>query len=118
MESRGPLNEGDQHMVKPDWLYIELERSGGQVPTFRPRFRIDIKGVSEEDLKTVDHLLSKVDLFHQPDRFPRTGHPDTFEYHLTIGSAEESHTIVFHDEDGHPKSLDALVDWIRDYQSR
>jgi hypothetical protein len=73
---------------------------------------------SAEDRKAIDRLLSKADFFHQPARFSGTGHPDVFEYRLTVQAAQESHTVVFHDEDGHPESLDALADWIRNYESR
>ena len=104
-------------MTQENWLSIEFERSGGQVPTFRPRFRVEVKGLSVDDHKAIDRLLGKADFFSQPARFPGTGHPDAFEYRLTVQTAEESHTVVFHDEDGHPKSLDALADWIRNYQS-
>ena len=104
-------------MAQHDWLYIELERSGGQVPTFRPRFTVEVKSLNPEDRKAIDRLLSNADFFRQPARFSGTGHPDAFEYRLTVQATEGSYTVIFHDGDGHPESLDALAEWVRNYQS-
>lgn len=103
-------------MVQENWQYIELGRSGGQVPTFRPKYRLEIKDLSAEERQTLARLLKEADFFHQPDRFPGTGFPDTFEYRLTVQSAEASHTVVFHDQDGHPESLDTITDWVYSHQ--
>lgn len=104
-------------MAQENWLYIELERSGGHVPTFRPKFRVEIKDLSATECEQLDRLLRNVDFFHQPARFSGTGHPDAFEYRLTVAGGEGSHTVVFHDQDGHPEAIDALATWIRAHQS-
>jgi hypothetical protein len=105
-------------MAQESWLYVELERSGGHVPTFRPKFRLEVKALSVDERKKLDRLLKDADFFHQPARFSGTGHPDAFEYRLTVEGTEESHTVVYHDQDGHPESIDTLADWVRAHQSQ
>ena len=104
-------------MAQDKWSFVELERSGGQVPTFRPKFRIEAKDLSEEERGSLDRLLKNSDFFNQPSRFSETGHPDTFEYRLTCDWDGQTHTVVLHDQDGHPATLDALVEWILDHKS-
>lgn len=98
-------------------VYIELERSGGQIPTYRPKFRVEVKDLSAEHRKALDRLLKDADFFHQPARFSGTGHPDAFEYRLNVQATDGSYVLIFHDQDGHPESIDALADWVRTRQS-
>ena len=99
-------------------IYVELERSGGQVPTYRPKFRVDVKGLSVEHRRVLDRLLKDADFFHQPTRFSGTGHPDVFEYRLHVQASDGSHVLIFHDQDGHPESIDKLAEWIRTHTSQ
>ena len=101
-------------MSQTDVSSVSVERSGGQVPTYRPSFKVDVKSLSEQERKTLLRLLQDVD-FHRPAaRSPGGAVPDSFEYTLSVEDASGAHTVVFRDQDGHPKSLDALVDWIRE----
>ena len=105
-------------MAQENLLAVQLEREGGQVPTYRPKVRIDVKDLSAADRAELDRLLKDADFFHQPTCFSETGFPDAFKYTLTVETGEGSHTVVFHDQDGHPESIGALTTWIRAHKSR
>lgn len=100
-------------MAQTGELSIEVERSGGQLPLYRPRFKVEEKDLSGQERRMLAHLVEKADFFSQPGRFSLTGHPDAFEYRMTVIQSGKAHTVVFHDDDGHPESLDDLVDWLR-----
>ncbi len=93
--------------------YVAYERSGGQVPTYRPAARIEAAKLTAGERAELDKLLKSADLLRQPQSFAAPRIPDSFEYRLTVAYANETRTIVFHDQDGHPQSLDALVNWIK-----
>jgi hypothetical protein len=105
-------------MAETDLTYIELQRSGGQLATLRPTFRVTAKDLSPEDRQALDALIGKADVMHLPERFAGRSVPDAFEYRLSIVSPRQTRTIVFHDQDGHPEALDALAEWIRQKKTR
>jgi hypothetical protein len=92
---------------------LELKRSGGQLPTYAPSFKVDPNQLSEPDRRTLESLLAGIDLASLPERFPAKPIPDAFEYTLTVRRNNTTRTVVFHDMDGHPKALDELAAWIR-----
>src|SRR5215831_19115367 len=94
-------------------IAIELERSGGQVPTLRPKFKIDVGKLSQNQRDELEDLITKTDFFRQPARTTGTVHPDAFEYRLTVQTKDGSHSVIYHDDDGHPDSIDSMADWIR-----
>ena len=109
---------GVQLMAQDNLLAVQLERSGGQVPTYRPKFKVEVKNLNAADRAQLERLLKEADFFHQPKSFSETGLPDVFKYTLTVETQEGSYTVVFRDQDGHPESLDALAVWIRSHKSQ
>jgi hypothetical protein len=104
---------GVQLMAQENLLAVQLDRSGGQLPTYRPKFRIEVKNLSAADRAELERLLKEADFFQQPNRSSETGLPDAFKYTLTVETGEGSHTVVFRDQDGHAPALDALAAWLR-----
>jgi len=100
----------EQHQ---EFIAVELERSGGQVPTFRPKFRVDIGNLRQNEREEFGRLVKQSEFFKQPDRIIGTVHPDAFEYRLTVQTKDGSHSVTYHDDDGHPDSIDTMADWIR-----
>jgi hypothetical protein len=103
-------------MSDPDLIYVEWKRSGGQIPTLRPAVRLAAQDLSSAERAELERLIQSADLANQPARFPGKRAPDSFEHQLTVHSTNETRTLVFHDQDGHPQSVDALVAWIRSRQ--
>jgi hypothetical protein len=97
---------------------VELVRSGGQLPTYKPTYKLDAHDLTEADRKSLEALVAKLDLAKLPDRFTASPAPDAFEYVLTVRRDEATRTITFHDMDGHPQTLDELVSWIRAHGRR
>ena len=104
-------------MAQNNLIAVDLQRSGGQVPTYRPSVRVDAKELSAEERADLERLLRKADFFQQPAQFPATA-AEVFEYRLTVQSTEQSHTVVFHDRDGHPEALDQIRDWLNARQPK
>ena len=102
-------------MDQPDVSTVSIERSGGQVPTYRPSFKVDVKNLSEQERKTLLRLLQEIDLKQQAARSPGRAVPDAFTYTLNVENASGTQKVVFSDQDGHPKSLDALLNWIKEH---
>jgi hypothetical protein len=100
----------DQHR---EFIAVELERSGGQVPTIRQRFRIDAGNLSQNERDELKRLITEADFFRQPARIVGTAHPDAFEYRLTVQTKDGSHSVTYHDDDGHSDSIDSMADWVR-----
>jgi hypothetical protein len=98
--------------------YVAYERSGGQVPTYRPSARIEAAKLSANDRAELERLLKNADVVGQPETFTGARVPDSFEYRLTVSYANRTRTLIFHDQDGHPASLDALVNWIREHAEK
>ena len=103
-------------MDQPPCPHMELERSGGQVPTLRPRYAVTPDSLTPGQCRELERLLAAADFFRLPARFSTTGLPDTFEYRLTATSGSQSHTVVYHDADGHPEPLDAIAEFVRRHQ--
>jgi hypothetical protein len=104
-------------MAESQLQFVELQRSGGQVATYRPSFRVDAATLSAGDRAELETLVRRADVLQQPEAFPAPRIPDAFEYRLTVAYANQRRTIVFHDQDGHPQPLDTLVNWIRAHGS-
>jgi len=102
-------------MGKEELLQVELERSGGQLGLPR-MFSIDVKSLTAENRAVLEQMIVKTDFFNLSGSYSKTGKPDTFEYRLTILSSKRKHSIIFHDQDGHPQALDDLDEWIRSHQ--
>jgi len=101
-------------MPLSDPSYVELERSGGQLPTYRPTVRIDVDSLSEADRRKLDALIHGARLDQQPAQFSKSAVPDAFSYRLTVKlPGQPERTVTFRDQDGHPASIDNLADWIR-----
>jgi hypothetical protein len=100
-------------MPEGDLKSVELLRSGGPVPTYAPSFKVDVQQLSSGDQQALKSLVDNLDLSKLPDRMTSRGVPDAFEYTLIVKQDDTSRTIQFHDQDGHPQSLDALVSWLR-----
>jgi hypothetical protein len=98
-------------------IAVELERSGGQVPTLRPKFRVDLGKVSRNERDELQRHLTASDFFRQPARIAGPTHPDAYEYRLTVQTKDGSHSVTYHDDDGHHESIDTMADWIRAHQS-
>jgi len=98
--------------------FVAYERSGGQVPTLKPSGRVEAAGLTSKDRAELEQLVKNADVMHQPETVAAARVPDSFEYRLTVGYADQTRTIVFHDQDGHPQSLDALVNWIKAHGQR
>ncbi|MEY5100143.1 MAG: hypothetical protein RJA36_2862 [Pseudomonadota bacterium] len=81
---------------------------------YRPRYRVETKHLNPQEQKLLQQIFDRSDFFNLPDRFSLTGYPDTFEYRMTVNQDGKEHTVIFHDDDGHPESLDELMDWLRD----
>jgi hypothetical protein len=105
-------------MAQESLLRVELERSGGHVPTFRPKYVVAVAALTAAERAQLAGLIEGAGFFRLPARFSKTAHPDAFEYRLAIQDASASHAVIYHDGDGHPESLDDLADWIIDHQSR
>jgi hypothetical protein len=105
----------EQHQ---EFIAVELERSGGQVPTFRPKFRIEVGNLSRNERDELERLITKSDFFQQAPQTAGTVHPDAFEYRLTVHTKDGSHTVTYHDDDGHPESIDRMADWIRSHRAQ
>ena len=101
-----------------EFIVVELERSGGQVPTLRPKFRIDVGTLSQNERNELESLITKADFFRQPAGMTGIVHPDAFEYRLTVQTKDGSHSVTYHDDDGHSDSIDSMADWIRAHHSR
>jgi len=112
------LSQGCARMTDGELQFVAYERSGGQVPTYRPSARIDTATLSANDRAALEKLVKSADVLHQPQAFAAPRIPDSFEYRLTVGYTNQTRTIVFHDQDGHPQSLDALVNWIKAHGQR
>ena len=104
-------------MAGEQWLEVILQRSGGQLPTLRPTFRIDVARLSAGDKQMLDRLLNAARFLDLPAQISKAGHPDSFAYELTVHGAAHSNTVLFHDQDGHTPALDELVQWIREHQT-
>jgi hypothetical protein len=98
--------------------FVAYERSGGQVPTLKPSGRIEADKLTARDRAELEKLVKSADVLHQPTTAAASRIPDSFEYRLTVGYADQTRTIVFHDQDGHPQSLDTLVNWIKAHEQR
>jgi hypothetical protein len=98
-------------------IAVELERSGGQVPTFRPTVRIDLRNLSQNERDEFERHIKQSDFFRQPARIAGPIHPDAFEYRLTVHTTNSSHSVTYHDDDGHHESIDTMADWIRTHQA-
>ena len=99
--------------------YVELERTGGQVPTYRPTVRVDVAALSAADRQKFDELTRNAPLAPPAAPASKAPIPDGFTYRLTVKLAgQPERTLTFGDQDGHPASLDHLADWIRARGSR
>lgn len=108
-----------QSMPLSDPSYVELVRSGGQVPTYRPTARIDVDSLSEADRRTLEALARDARLDQQPAQLPKSAVPDVFSYRLTVKlPGQPERTVTFHDQDGHPTTFDKLADWIRSHKGQ
>lgn len=96
---------------------VEIIRTGGQVPTYTPTHRVDTRDLPDQDRRTLEALITKLDLARLPDRFKGAPVPDAFNYELTVTAGGTTRTIEFHDGDGHPPSLDDLADWLKQHGS-
>jgi hypothetical protein len=105
-------------MTSTDIVSVEYERSGGQVPTYRPAARVESKDLTVDELQMLLGLLRQVDVYQQSQHFGGAAIPDSFEYRLTVRTNSGERTLTFRDQDGHPKSLDDLVEWIRAHAPR
>ena len=114
----GPLfmaHSKDQHQ---ELTAVELERSGGPVPTLRPKLRIDLGNLSQNERAELERHIAASDFFRQPARIAGPVHPDAFEYRLTVHTQDGSHSVIYHDDDGHHESIDTMAEWIRAHQPR
>jgi hypothetical protein len=98
-------------------MQVELERSGGQLPTFKPKYVVATDSLSSEECHELKRLIEKTNFFRQPKQFSETGLPDAFKYKLTVQEGGQRHSVIFHDEDGHPEQIDAIADWVRSHAS-
>ena len=108
---------GRERMEKEDLIQVELERSGGLIGIPR-MFRIEVKNLNSKEQTALGRLIENADFFNLPESYSKTGRPDAFEYRLRIQGAKRDHTVVFHDQDGHPEILDELEAWVRDHQAQ
>jgi hypothetical protein len=104
-------------MGNEEWVRIELERSGGLLGAPRT-FAVDVNKLGAQDATEIARLAERVLFFDLPGEYPHSGLPDAFEYRFTITSAAQAHTVVFHDQDGHPDILDEIVDWVVNRQGQ
>lgn len=109
---------GQREQEQPELLAVELDRSGGHVPTYQPHFRLDVGKLAPSERRELQRLVRESDFFAHPANIAGTAHPDSFEYHLTVQTKDGRHTVTYHDDDGHPESLDAVADWIRAHQTQ
>ena len=105
MESGRALNASDI-------LRAQLEQSGGQIPSFRPRFTVDVTALPDDQREALAHLLDQAGVLDESTRPVGTAAPGALRYELTLHTAGETHRVSFHDQSSGP-SLDALADWIR-----
>lgn len=92
-------------------VHLQLERSGGQLPTFRPRVEVALGALPQADREQAQALANAV---RAPVRSRGARHPDAFTYRITVTRADGSTQVLeFGDADGHDASLDALAEWIR-----
>jgi hypothetical protein len=99
--------------------FVELERSGGQVPTYRPRVRLALGELSAADRAHCETLARRAASAPGPSQAaPRV--PDSFQWQLTIRLADRApaQTLRFTDHDGHPAAWDVLADWLRRHADR
>ena len=114
----GSLFMAHSNVQHQELIAVELERSGGQVPTLRPKCKIDLGSVSRNERAELERHIAASDFFRQPARIPGPVHPDAFEYRLTVHTKDGSHSVIYHDDDGHHESIDTMADWIRAHQPR
>jgi hypothetical protein len=95
--------------------YVAYERSGGQLPNYRPSARVEAAKLSKTEHAELEKLIRGADIMRQPEAFRGQPIPDSFEHKLTVAYGKRTRTVVFHDQDGHPASLDSLVNWIKSH---
>ncbi|MDY7791648.1 protealysin inhibitor emfourin [Burkholderia ubonensis] len=103
-----------QIMPTTEPSYVEVERSGGQIPTYRPKVRVDVDRLTADERQRLEELVANAHLEHQATGTVNLPFPDAFTYRLTVkmpGCPER--TVAFADQDGHPAALDELADWVR-----
>lgn len=89
-----------------------MVRSGGQMPTLKPRFQLALASLPAADRDALLKLLQTSNFSALPARFTGRPHPDAYTYRLTAWNADGARTVEFSDDDGHPAALDALLDWL------
>jgi hypothetical protein len=92
-------------------MHIEFTRSGG-FAGMRLVTSVDTEQLPSEQVLTLDKLISDAGFFELPERLaPAAPAPDRFEYHLTVDSAEKTHSIVVN-EAAAPDSLRPLLNYL------
>ena len=110
------MSTGCSAMADSPLQYVSYERSGGQVPTYRPSARIEAAKLTASERAQLETLVKGADVMRQPESFTAARIPDSFEYRLTVSYGNQTRTVTFHDQDGHPQSLDTLVNWIKSHE--
>jgi hypothetical protein len=96
--------------TEPPAVRLLLERSGGQLPTFRPRVEVPLAALPPALQGEAQALIGAA----QAHATRGARHPDAFTYRITVTRADGSSRVLeFGDADGHDAALDALADWIR-----
>jgi len=101
-----------QNSPSSDWRRIELTRSGGQLPTFKPHIALTLDSLAATDRDALLQLLQTSNFSTLPARFSGHAHPDAYTYRLSAWNADGVRTVEFSDDDGHPAALDAVRDWL------
>jgi emfourin len=96
---------------REETMQIEFERSGG-VAGIRLATTVDTDRLPASDAARVRQLLDDAGFFSLPAHLAATTPgADRFQYHITVRTAERSHTVDIA-EGAAPPALRPLLDWL------